>query len=226
MSLLGLVERAYYLFHRRGDVVEALASRMPPGDSPPEVLDFGGGTGRVSRALAARRSGRFTVADIDPVPLARAAGRPSLRPLLVPEEGPLPFAAGTFDCILLVDVLHHVRDAEATLAELTRSLRPGGRILVVDFDATRLAARVMRGLAAFRRRPCRLWSPDELVRVLSRAGLATRVDRVDALRFLVDGRRPDQPAWSVAPLARASSRPIRGHQARASEAPRSMGCLE
>jgi SAM-dependent methyltransferase len=42
----------------------------------------------------------------------------------------LPFADGEFDCVAVVDMLEHVEDERAFVAELARVLRPGGRLVV------------------------------------------------------------------------------------------------
>ena len=45
-------------------------------------------------------------------------------------DKPLPFAGGTFDLAVALDVLEHVADDEAALRELARVVAPGGRLLV------------------------------------------------------------------------------------------------
>jgi SAM-dependent methyltransferase len=44
-------------------------------------------------------------------------------------NGPLPFSDGTFDTVLLMDVLEHIARPDALIAELARVLRPGGVLL-------------------------------------------------------------------------------------------------
>ena len=41
----------------------------------------------------------------------------------------LPFADRMFDAVVLADVIEHVDDVTATLAEVRRVLRPGGRVV-------------------------------------------------------------------------------------------------
>ena len=45
---------------------------------------------------------------------------------------PLPFESRTFDAVLSVDVLPHLRDRQALFREVTKVLRPGGRFLFTD----------------------------------------------------------------------------------------------
>lgn len=199
MSILGLVERAYYLFHRRGDIVAKLRPHMPRMGSPLDVLDFGGGTGWVTRALAKVMPGTYTVADIDKSALARAARSPGLRTALLPDEGPLPFPSGSFDCILVVDVLHHLPDARATLKELARCLRPPGRLLFVEFDGRAWLTVICRLLARILRLPRSFWTPEGLQDVLGAIALKTLPHPVDSGRFMIEAlaKPTGQPSAQV-----------------------------
>jgi SAM-dependent methyltransferase len=49
---------------------------------------------------------------------------------LVPPGAPLPFPDDAFDLVTTLDVIEHIDDDVAALAELRRVLRPGGRLLV------------------------------------------------------------------------------------------------
>ena len=42
----------------------------------------------------------------------------------------LPFRTGTFDTVLMTEVLEHVRDVDLAVTEIARFLRPGGHLLV------------------------------------------------------------------------------------------------
>ena len=90
-----------------------LAPALPPDLAGLRVLDLGAGEGFVGEALA-RRGAVVTLADVGPAP---GSALPYVR---VPEDGPLPFAGGAFDAVVLVYVLHHARDPERLLAEAHR----------------------------------------------------------------------------------------------------------
>src|SRR4051794_34783048 len=122
---------------RCAEQVAGLAD-VRPGDS---VLDLGCGTGRVLAALANRQqSARFVGVDPDPRVLAIARRRleevgatVELRRGYAHE---LAFSAGTFDLVLSTLVFHPLPDdtKRATIAEVARVLRPGGRFLLIDFS--------------------------------------------------------------------------------------------
>src|SRR5690606_40071497 len=50
----------------------------------------------------------------------------------------LPFAAGTFHCVAIGFGLRNVTDKEAALASMFRVLKPGGRLLVLEFSQPHL----------------------------------------------------------------------------------------
>lgn len=76
----------------------------------------------------------------------------------------LPFGDGSFDVVLSSLAIHNIPDAEgraSAIDEAVRVLRPGGRILIVDINATReYATRLgQRGMTEIRLRPLgpRMW---------------------------------------------------------------------
>jgi SAM-dependent methyltransferase len=99
-----------------------------------EVLDFASGSGYISELL--NRLGYRTVAfDLDPAALVIGRERLTLdsrcdrdRTRFVMGDGTcLPFADASFDGIICMNALHHMPDYYATLSEMCRVLRPGGR---------------------------------------------------------------------------------------------------
>ena len=112
-------------------MVVAQSLELRPGA---EVLDFAAGSCYVSELL--NRLGYLTVAfDLDPKILALGRERLTLdsrcdpdRTRFVVGEGTcLPFPDESFDGIICMNALHHMPDYRATLAEMWRVLRPGGR---------------------------------------------------------------------------------------------------
>lgn len=118
----------------RRALVRAVAPR--PGE---RVLDVATGTGMVALALA--RSGATVVGlDQSPQMLATARAKLNAEPRIADrvtfvqgEAERLPFDAGTFDTLTFTYLLRYVDDRAATLAELARVVRPGGRIGMLEF---------------------------------------------------------------------------------------------
>jgi ubiquinone/menaquinone biosynthesis C-methylase UbiE len=126
-------ERASW--QRPDEVVAALGLR--PGDV---ACDVGAGPGyftlRLSRAVGP--GGRVWAVDVEPEMIAalrerlERAGARNVTPVLARADDPLlPPAA--CDVVLVVDTFHHFPDGVAYLRGLAARLRPGGRIVNVDF---------------------------------------------------------------------------------------------
>jgi len=106
------------------------------------VLDLAGGTGDLAGKFAAQvgSSGHVVLADINERMLrqgrsrlidAGVAGNFSIA--LVNAEN-LPFAPSSFDCITIAFGLRNVTDKEAALASMLRVLKPGGKLLILEFS--------------------------------------------------------------------------------------------
>lgn len=116
--------------------------RLRPGES---VLDVGCGTG--SLAIAAKRqvgeTGSVQGIDASPQMIARARHKARKAKLDVGfADGvaeSLPFPDARFDVVLSTVMLHHLRKSArpVAVAEMKRVLKPGGRLLLVDFAGAR-----------------------------------------------------------------------------------------
>src|SRR5262245_61971007 len=90
------------------------------------LLDLGCGTGGVLPHLAPYGE----AIGLDPAPEAAKYCRQREVPMVVGSGLELPFADGSFDAVLALDVIEHVADDVALLREARRVLRPGGVLLV------------------------------------------------------------------------------------------------
>jgi ubiquinone/menaquinone biosynthesis C-methylase UbiE len=131
MWFFGLRRRTY-------DRLVALAG-IRAGD---RVLDVGCGTGYLSRRAAAVTGATGVVVGVDPaqpmIEYARAAS-PSWCRYHVSTGDAVDEPDGSFDVALSSLAIHHIPPAQrvATLREMRRLLRPGGRLLVADFRPPR-----------------------------------------------------------------------------------------
>jgi SAM-dependent methyltransferase len=104
------------------------------------IADLGAGTGYFSVRIAKRiPEGKLFAVDIEPDMLRYLRERAQrdhlnvLVPILASAEAPnLPEAV---DLVLLVDTYHHVDNRITYFAKLRESLRPNGRLAIVDFKA-------------------------------------------------------------------------------------------
>lgn len=108
------------------------------------VAEIGAGSGAVSIAAAGKvgPTGHVYSTEIDPKNLGkirRAVQKAGLQNVTVVEAKPddtgLP--AGCCDIVFMIGVYHHFNAPAATDASIFRALRPGGRLVIVDFRPTR-----------------------------------------------------------------------------------------
>ncbi len=130
-------------------------ARVKPGHV---VLDLAGGTGDLARKFArlVGASGYVVLADINAAMLeqgrcrlvdAGVAGNFSIAQL---DAEKLPFADGSFDRVTISFGLRNVTDKCAALAEMYRVLRPGGRVLILEFSTPASAIKPAYDLYSFK----------------------------------------------------------------------------
>ncbi|MBA3563054.1 MAG: class I SAM-dependent methyltransferase [Gammaproteobacteria bacterium] len=102
-----------------------------------EVLDLGAGQGGLSRRL---RDAGFCVSacDLDP----RAFEVAGIECRGVDAGGGLPYAAASFDLVLAVELVEHIEEHSALFGEISRVLRPGGRLLFTTPNILSLKSRM------------------------------------------------------------------------------------
>jgi demethylmenaquinone methyltransferase/2-methoxy-6-polyprenyl-1,4-benzoquinol methylase len=105
------------------------------------MLDVGGGTGRVSYGLRGQVGG-LALVDISPGMLAQTRRKTGIDSSHARVQQ-LPFADDTFDRIMIVDSWHHFDDQPGAARDLVRVLRPGGRLVIEDFNIDRPLAKAL-----------------------------------------------------------------------------------
>jgi demethylmenaquinone methyltransferase/2-methoxy-6-polyprenyl-1,4-benzoquinol methylase len=105
-----------------------------------KVLDIAGGTGDLARAFAKRAGsqGMVVLTDINGAMLREGRNRLLDRGLMLPlvqcDAEKLPFASDTFDVVTVAFGLRNMTHKDAALAEMRRVIRPGGRVMVLEFS--------------------------------------------------------------------------------------------
>ena len=123
--------------HRGWKAYTVLTANVRPGD---RVLDIAGGTGDLALSFArqAGPSGRVVHTDINEAMLR--TGRDRLLdagvalPTVVCDAEKLPFASDSFDVVSVAFGLRNMTHKNLALAEMNRVIKPGGKLLVLEFS--------------------------------------------------------------------------------------------
>ena len=158
-------------------------SGLRPGQ---RVLDVAGGTGDLTRLLTRRvgEAGEVVLTDINTAMLERGRDRLADAGIVVTivqcDAERLPFRDQHFDCVTIGFGLRNVTRKARALREMTRVLRPGGRLLVLEFSHIWTPLRPLYDAYSFQ--------------VLPRLGRIV-ADDADSYRYLAESIRrfPDQP---------------------------------
>ncbi|MGJ8668393.1 MAG: bifunctional demethylmenaquinone methyltransferase/2-methoxy-6-polyprenyl-1,4-benzoquinol methylase UbiE [Oceanococcus sp.] len=106
------------------------------------VLDLAAGTGDLSSAMAPKLGprGRLIMADYNAAMLVQGRdrlldeGKADQAGYAQADAESLPFADDSFDCVTISFGLRNVRDKDKALKSILRVLKPGGRLLVLEFS--------------------------------------------------------------------------------------------
>lgn len=120
------------------DVIAFVRAALPP--PPARVLEIGAGQGELAAEL---RDGGYEVTAIDPA--ADEGGAVQQTALLDMDGG------AAFDAAVAIVSLHHVEPLEESCAHLATLMRPGGRLVVDEFDVARIDERAATWWLAQRR---------------------------------------------------------------------------
>jgi ubiquinone/menaquinone biosynthesis C-methylase UbiE len=132
---------------REHDQLSTILDAELTAAAPSTVLEIGPGAGRISRILQ-RHATSLTLLDIAPAMLAQAQAAcleddPAAQPTLV--NGSIldiPLETGSFDLVVSINVLTHIRDYVTAFTELARVTAPDGTVI---FSTTRLDSLYLPG---------------------------------------------------------------------------------
>ena len=168
------------------------------------ILDVAAGTGLVTEALARHSRCEIVALDQSGPMLAAARARLDRHPELAErvtlvrgEAEQLPFEDGEFDALTFTYLLRYVDDRPATMRELARVVKPGGRIGMVEFGVPARPGCARCG-ACKRASRCRSWAASSPRRGRRSAAFwgPTSSSSTPTSRTCPDcGRGPGSPTW-------------------------------
>ena len=123
--------------HRAWKAYTVAVANVREGD---QVLDIAGGTGDLALAFSRKvgASGRVVHTDINAAMLGTGRNRlldaGVVLPTLVCDAEKLPFESGQFDLVSVAFGLRNMTHKDQAIAEMCRVLKPGGKLLVLEFS--------------------------------------------------------------------------------------------
>jgi demethylmenaquinone methyltransferase / 2-methoxy-6-polyprenyl-1,4-benzoquinol methylase len=115
------------------------AAEIVGGWYPNRILDLATGTGDLALAIA-RKLPEVEITGVDfSEEMLAVAREKGLRKTLLADAMRLPFTDGSFDCVTIAFGLRNMEDYGAALREMSRVLRKGGHLLILEFSLPRLS---------------------------------------------------------------------------------------
>ena len=159
------------------------ALRVPAGG---RLLDVGCGTGVLLERIRDHRA-EVSLHGVDPSPEMLRIARQRLgggAALVIGEVGRLPYASATFEVVVSTSALHHWLRPGDALREIARVTRPGGQLVLTDWNDDFLPLRVFsRLLRVTDRSHYRSYTSAQVAEMVRSAG------------FEVEAVRPFRASW-------------------------------
>ncbi len=177
-------------FHGYGKEIRKELRKRIPSRRKVKVLDVGTGVGQNATFLARHLSSNSEIWSIDPSGEVLASARTALGKkasrirFVQASADKLDFADSSFDVVVSVMVMHHIEDPQAVLKELTRVLKSGGRLLVVDYKPE--AAHELEFQSRHQEQD--FFEPTMIGATVEKLGLANKAEDF-GLWYLVDARK-------------------------------------
>jgi SAM-dependent methyltransferase len=197
-------------FHTGGKAATLELAQLVPISAESRVLDVGGGIGGAARLLASQTGCAVTVIDLTEAycqvgeMLTRRTGLSQRVTFQHGDALSLPFADQSFDVVWSQHATMNIAPKAALYAELTRVLRPGGRLAFHDVMAGPNAPIIFPVPWAPDERVSFLWPPEEVRSLLARSGWRERswIDKTAPSQAFFEERLAafERPLESLPPI--------------------------
>jgi ubiquinone/menaquinone biosynthesis C-methylase UbiE len=125
------------IYAKRQEIVRAM--KLKPGAA---VADIGAGTGLFTQMFAEQVGAKGTVFAVDIGPAfvkyiaeqAKQHGHEQTVKTVLNKPDSTELASGSIDVAFICDTYHHFEHPEKMLESIHRAMRPGGRLVIIDFD--------------------------------------------------------------------------------------------
>lgn len=134
-SFFDLIAPVYKCLHIRAKKTARRIGEIANFTLSDVVVDVGGGVGRIAKVFIGKVQS-MTVVDVSEGMIAECRKHDGLTCIVGRAEA-LPFGDASVDVVLIVDAFHHMTDPHDAIADIHRVLKPGGRLIMEEFDPTK-----------------------------------------------------------------------------------------
>lgn len=106
------------------------------------VVDIGGGIGRLAEYLSQSCKGVYILDESEGM-ISKVKANPKVVAVLG-NALETPFESGSFDIVIMSDVLHHIEKQSALMKEISRILKKNGSLLIMDFEKKHIKTKLLR----------------------------------------------------------------------------------
>lgn len=154
------------------------------------ICDIGGGTGLLAHALIELG---HEVTIIDPsTKLTEIAGRRNPGVIIINEPFETcanPSLRRGYDLIILRDCFHHIEDQALTLAQIYRSLKAGGSVMIQEFSPRSVSARMIFRFERCCREKVYPVLPERLAEMMTQAGFRHEMIAINRRDYILTGAK-------------------------------------
>lgn len=153
------------------------------------VLDVGGGTGRLASKIVNSAEAQVTVLDSSNPMLEQIKPHPRISTVheTIKDNS---LSSKSFDVVVCIDALHHLKEPERGLQEMYKILKPQGKIYIQDFDITKARVKFLSFVEKhLLREPAHFYSPEKLTKIAQNAGFSGSAKPILRIQYLYKGKR-------------------------------------
>jgi demethylmenaquinone methyltransferase/2-methoxy-6-polyprenyl-1,4-benzoquinol methylase len=99
----------------------------------------------------------------------------------------MPFDEDRFDGVVVSDAFHHFQDQPAAVDEMRRVVRPGGGVVIMEYDRSELSIKLIAFAERLAREPGAFFTTDELCGFMSEHGVDGECTRIDSASYVFVG---------------------------------------
>lgn len=154
-----------------------------------KVADIGGGTGSLACILT-NSGAHVTIIDPSEAMTKIAVKKDGRLKVLNAKAESIPLGTNEFDFVCMKDCLHHMTEQQKALEEAVRILKPGGKILIQEFNPFHPVGKIIFLFERMAFEKTRMIRPDDLVQSMLDKEVRGKIIPLNTYEYLFCGHKP------------------------------------